>query len=469
MMRGLFSKSGVDAAVAAALLSGIALAGCRSSYKEALAARQDIRGGTGDYAFQRASAMARDSSDSALGKLELARIDMLRGDFAASSAVLGPHLEEYFVESTEGPILKTGKIAGNIMASTIRDDRAIPYETPGFEMLFALCYQAFNLYQTGDSGNAGVYLRRATTAQEQMKEKYESEHPEKAEKSENAANAAKASSQIEARLASVASGARASYENALAWYLAGLVFSIDADDGNAELAFGQAAAICPALAGFAAAPPGEGVDVTVVYEESLVDLQEPMKIPLPFGGTLWSVDFPVYGAPARPPSRIAVEAGGGLAAECVPAVNVQALAYRTLRDRIPAIAARNVARAAVKIAAQQVANHINTGNTYTDLALQLGVLAFNVFGTATDEADTRCWQTLPEHVHIARVRCPPGAASLTVRNAGTGKSCTVEIPSGAPGPVLAWISDIHAYATVGVAPLARGKATWKKTASLLNP
>lgn len=447
-----------------------AAGGCRSSYKEALAARRDVRYGTGAVAMQRAQKMAKDSKDSQLGKLELGRLKMLEGDFAGSSAVMAPLLEDLFEEDLEGPVLKTGKIGSNILAATVRDDRAIPYETPGFELLFALQYQALNSWYAGRRDNARVYLRRAAAAQEQLKERYEEEHAgeDGAEKNVNT-NAVNAAGRISAQLDAVANMARASYENAVAWYLMGIVFALEESAGNDAMAFRQAAAICPDVAKFAAPPSGEGTDVVLVYEESLVDMQMPVKIPLPFGGTAWSIDFPTYCGVPSPPSQMTAEAGGALAATLAPAVNVQALAYRTLRDRIPAVATRNVTRAAVKIAAQQAAYRINTGNKVANFVLMAGVLVWNVFAMVTDEADTRGWQTLPQHVHLARFRVPPGADGFTLRNARTGKAAQIAVPRNVAGPVLVWVSDIHRFATVGVVPMAGGTPSWTKAASLLFP
>jgi hypothetical protein len=178
----------------------------------------------------------------------------------------------------------------------------------------------------------------------------------------------------------------------------GLFFTKENDPSNADIAYREAGRINPAILPFTRPAPGPGQDVIIVYEEDLVDMQEPIKIPLPFGGTVWSVDFPVYGAPPHVPAQIAVEVGGAVAATCAPVVNVQALAYRNLKDRIPGVATRNVTRAAVKIAAQQVAYHVDTGNAGANLALMLGVFAYNTFSTVISEADTRAWQTVPEHV-----------------------------------------------------------------------
>ena len=456
----------------------VALCGCRTSYQEAVAARQEVMFGTGDYARERATKMANSTVNRKLGALELGRLKMLQGDFSGSSAVLGPQLEELFDETNEGPVLKKGQIAGNILAGTVGDDRAIPYELPAFELLFGLQYQALNALALGNPDNARVYLRRATAVQEQLKE--ENEKPQDAAEApaeqkqadaENTQNAGTAADQLTAKLAPVADMVRASYENALAWYLMGLFFSKENDASNAAIAYREAGRINPAILPLTQPAAGSGQDVIVVYEEDLVDMQEPIKIPLPFGGTIWSVDFPVYGAPPHIPAQIAVEVGGAVAATCVPVVNVQALAYRNLKDRIPGVATRNVTRAAVKIAAQQVANHVNTGNSYADFALMAGVFTYNTFSTVISEADTRAWQTVPEHVHLARLRIPAGSPSIVLRNALTGHACEVALPAaGGGGTRLVWFTDARGFATVSVLTVG-GKETpsWARTTSLLYP
>ena len=455
--------------------AGVSLCGCRTSYQEAVAARQDVMFGSGAYARERATKMANSTVNRKLGSLELGRLKMLEGDFSGSSAVMGPQLEELFDETNEGPILKKGQIAGNILAGTLADDRAIPYDLPAFELLFGLQYQALNSLLLGENDNARVYLKRATAAQEQLKEEHEkppSEETAEKPSEENAKNASTASDQITAKLSPVADTVRASYENALAWYLMGLFLSKENDESNADIAYREAGRINPAIIPFTKPTSGAGQDVIVVYEEDLVDIQEPIKIPLPFGGTVWSVDFPVYGAPPHSPAQISVEAGGAVAATCVPVVNVQALAYRNLRDRIPGVVTRNVTRAAVKIAAQQVANHVNTGNSYANIALIAGVFAYNTFSTVISEADTRAWQTVPEHVHLARFRLPAERSSLVLRNALTGKACEIALPqeSAGAGTRIVWFTDARGFATVSVFTIgAKSAPTWARTTSLIYP
>ena len=226
------------------LLAALALAcacGCRTSYMEAVAARQDAMYGTGQTAMARAAGMAASTVNRKLGNLEVARLKMLSGDFAGSSAVLGPQMEELFDDTNEGPVIKQGAVAGNILAGTVGDDRAIPYEIPAFELLFGLQYQALNSLYLGRRDDARVYLRRATTAQEQLKERSMEGAAGDDESAENAKNATAAADQISGKLSAVANAVRASYENSLAWYLMGLFLEKEGDASNAAVAYREAA------------------------------------------------------------------------------------------------------------------------------------------------------------------------------------------------------------------------------------
>ena len=88
--------------IAVPVVLGAAICGCRTSYKDALEARQDVMFGTGVVAMERATKMANSTVNKKLGSLELARLKMLQGDFAGSSAVLEPQLECLSTRHTKG-------------------------------------------------------------------------------------------------------------------------------------------------------------------------------------------------------------------------------------------------------------------------------------------------------------------------------------------------------------------------------
>ena len=101
--------------------------------------------------------------------------------------------------------------------------------------------------------------------------------------------------------------------------------------------------------------------------------------------------------------------------------NVTALAGKALSERIAGITAKALARAATKFAlaegttraAQQAA-----GNDWGPLVgLVVGLLTKG-FAVASEEADKRSWQTLPDEIHLARVWVPPGRYQVRGQLAG---------------------------------------------------
>ncbi len=96
--------------------------------------------------------------------------------------------------------------------------------------------------------------------------------------------------------------------------------------------------------------------------------------------------------------------------------NVTALAEKSLSDRLPAITAKAVARAATKFAMAEAATrgaHEAAGKDAPWVGLLVGLLTKG-FAVASEEADKRSWQTLPDEIHMARVWVPAGTYRLEV-------------------------------------------------------
>ena len=91
--------------------------------------------------------------------------------------------------------------------------------------------------------------------------------------------------------------------------------------------------------------------------------------------------------------------------------NVTALAEKTLSARMAGITAKALARAATKFAfAEGVtrgAQHAAGKDAAPWVGLLVGLLTKGL-AVASEEADTRSWQTLPDEIHLARVWVPPG-------------------------------------------------------------
>lgn len=91
--------------------------------------------------------------------------------------------------------------------------------------------------------------------------------------------------------------------------------------------------------------------------------------------------------------------------------SVTALADKTLSDRLPGIAAKALARAAMKYTLAEGATRGAQQAAGRDagpwVGLLVGLLTHGL-AVASEEADKRSWQTLPDEIHLTRLWVPPG-------------------------------------------------------------
>lgn len=101
--------------------------------------------------------------------------------------------------------------------------------------------------------------------------------------------------------------------------------------------------------------------------------------------------------------------------------SVTALADKALSDRLPGITAKALARAATKYAlaegAARGAQHAAGRDAGPWVGLLVGLLAHG-FAVASEEADKRSWQTLPDEIHLARLWVPPGRYQAHIGGVG---------------------------------------------------
>ncbi|MDR2151799.1 MAG: hypothetical protein LBO72_03165 [Helicobacteraceae bacterium] len=105
--------------------------------------------------------------------------------------------------------------------------------------------------------------------------------------------------------------------------------------------------------------------------------------------------------------------------------NVSAIALETLKNDMPAITARAIARIVAKKGAEVAAAAV-AGGGKNDGAAAVAGLIMSIFNLATEVADTRGWYILPDRVYIARARLDQGFHRVTI---GT-KAYNIEIKAG---------------------------------------
>jgi uncharacterized protein len=101
--------------------------------------------------------------------------------------------------------------------------------------------------------------------------------------------------------------------------------------------------------------------------------------------------------------------------------NVTALAEKALLERMAGITVKALARAATKFALAEGATRGAQQAAGKDAAPWVGLLAGLLtkgLAVASEEADKRSWQTLPDEIHLARVWVPPGRYQVQSQSAG---------------------------------------------------
>jgi len=101
-----------------------------------------------------------------------------------------------------------------------------------------------------------------------------------------------------------------------------------------------------------------------------------------------------------------------------PVQNITALAEKSLADRMTAITMKAVARAATKFAMAEGATIGAQQAAGRDAAPWVGLLVSLLtkgLAVASEEADKRSWQTLPDEIHVARAWVSPGQYRVAIQ------------------------------------------------------
>lgn len=140
----------------------------------------------------------------------------------------------------------------------------------------------------------------------------------------------------------------------------------------------------------------------------------------PASGHAVRVSLPYY-APRPPRARGARLRVAGRTARTEIVEDVQAAAVRTLEAKMPAITARAIARAVVKVQLAKAAR-AKALRERGEGALSAAILGFGVevANVLTERADTRSWATLPHDIQLARVSLPPGRYRARIELLGPG-------------------------------------------------
>lgn len=365
------------------------------------------------------------------------------------------------VEYQDQALLEAGKAAQQI-GRILVNEKTAPYEGEVFEQVMLQAYQAKNVFLAGRRDGVITEALRCYDIQDKARRIYEEElRTTQEEANQRAEGDAFKMGDVEAEMQKAYTypeqdlkSAEAVYDMRYVRYLVAFlrdaVATRDADYNSALIDLKYIADVFPTspfvqrelerltrlsgdgeLAsqlreryGLPEQPRGLG-SVALFFEAGLAPKKREFKMIFPTYSGAAAFAMPIY-EPVRNPVRgVILEIGE----ERVPALlmtNLEEVAFRYHRDRLPLMIARQVIRLAVKIGLQEGGRAV-IANTGDGVGSQAGALAWtigaSIWNVVSEQADLRCWRTLPQTLHATRVYLPPGEypARLILLGEGGGQ------------------------------------------------
>lgn len=380
----------------------ILLQGCTTAAQKSAGMRQYLQQGRPDLALIEVQKEADKEGDDVMVNMNRGLLLSMNGDYKASNEALEKAKNEiealYATSITEQ--------AGAVIVN----DETISFQGDRFEQVLVHAYMALNYLALGDVDSAAVEIRQADVKMMEW-----GDTPE---------------------------------EDPFMRYLAGIIYEALGEDDQALVSYRRAVEVYKATndkQGLGVpkqakldflrllaknglwseykqerrelgmpnykAPNDKGYgELVVIFNNGLVP-QRRMKAFQTWSNELAlniRIAVPDYPNPPRYVNQVKLDVGP-VDKLLEPLENLDGLARASLSEDMPVITARALARAVVKKKAEKEAG--DRGGLFGQLAM----LAVN---TATEIADTRCWNTLPQMIDVGRVFLKPGQYDVKLQVIG---------------------------------------------------
>lgn len=337
------------------------------------------------------------------------------------------------------------------------NDKARPYVAHDFERVLMSSRQALNLIALGRWNEARVEIRRSHEMEARIAEQQAIRQQKLlAEQGERALPGWDqiGGYPVEVIDAPEVRALKNSYQSAFSHYLAGFVYEALGENSLAAAGYRQAIELQGTLPVLddglreldRRASKNDGlVDTLIVVEAGWAPQRQAQNftLPLPWmtprgyvSQRLASISFPLLRIEPQPEP-----AGWRLGDKDLDldlASDTSLMARRALRDEMPMIMLRTSARAISRWAVSSSLER-HEGNSGVALALASGLLQLG--GAVVEQADDRCWRSLPGRFYLTRLRLVPGSHQLAAPGVAP---LTLEVNAGAKQQlvVLRWL-DHH--------------------------
>jgi hypothetical protein len=399
-----------------------------------------------DLALQYLPEYSQDNASYILNQLEKSRLLQLHNDIVSSVQSFNTAIELIDQQRFAADIQISKAV--ETTTSLITNDNVRSYNVPSYEQTMVHTYQTLNYVTQNNLEAALVEIRRANLVQEYALKQNQEAVLQAAD------NAKINPSELYARYPSMDKSigkVKNGFQNAFTFYLSGYIYETAKELDSAYIDYKRAVDIFPnntylqhdilrlsKKLGFneehrrfkqkfnpttSPVVTGQG-SVLFILEQGLINAKTESRIDLPIYTTnnelrFYSVAMPVYRyvRKSNPPLIIAYDEE---IYTTQPIVNLASLAAKDLQDKLPGIAARQVARV---IAKEQMRKRAAQNNG------DIGNIIASIYNIASERADTRSWLTLPDNYQIAKLFMPNGTHTVQLNINGNKQSINIDVKS----------------------------------------
>lgn len=424
----------------------------------------------------------------ALSLLEQGRMFFLSQNWSKSQATFNSVYQQLEQERAKAKI-QLSKGVQNIGAF-VSNDSAIEYQVPAYEQSMMHSYQALNYLYQGQLESALVEVRRANLVQQQALVANEQEIFDALDDLQAQGVDANALNNLYSSMNKVIGEVKNGFQNAYTFYLSGLLYEASGALNDAYIDYKKALEIFPNnrylqsdvmrlaqllhmtddlrvfsqrfAGGVAKTQPsqsivakgneantGETGELVILYEQGMITPQRATRLDLPISTRhgdmrFYSLSLPIY-QPAMSDNSLLSVTFQQYSYQSEPIVKLASLAAKTLKDRLPALVSRQVLRLLAK---ERVRREIKQE------AGDIGNILASLYNLASEQADTRSWQTLPSTVDILRLRLPVGVHSLILEHGNGATKVDASITKG--GITLINLTTVGSYTGYKMMDLSGG-------------
>jgi hypothetical protein len=435
--------------------------------------------------------------------LEVGSTGRVAGQYAQSTAAL-ERADGLFDEFDQRAKVR----ADRELAAVLLNPMTVQYEGRGYERIMLNCYRALNYLEQGRTDDARIAIKRTEYAQQRNEDRYrdaidkEEKLAEDNKQGENAVdvegvqrdpNFRKNKGAFLADFPDVAGepplagqAHKALWDNAFAEYLQGVFYLNSTNPGDKEVgrvAMRRAAGMSrnsyleadAQYAEQAASGSNPGSRVYVMFETGMAPHFQEIRIDLPVlllnlkykknSLSYVGVAFPVLKQTRGARDFLTASTGEG-SYRTKTIADVDKIVAREFKEELPSLITRTIIATIAKAAINYGINE--TAKQSKNQYVQIGALLGTAIGQALlNEADTRCWRTLPKQVQVASFPTPAngrvdlaleGGAPFGSVNVRAGQSSIIWVRSASNSSgTLVRVIPMNPSAAAPVAPVADAK------------